>query len=557
MKQENMGKRLAALLCSLALLAMPACQEDPEGSIVVHKDMDKLISQATGTGSQAVAGGEVVAQAKETETYRATVENPELGVTVNIDAQVEVPEVEALSVYRVRQNRISQAFFDQVRQALIGDKTLYSGSALEQRTKKELEREIAILKEEMDSFAAQTRESEMLTQEEKEEEIARYNQEIQGMIDDLQAAYESAPVAIDVTQYPCDGQLHTVEELAAQSPGEEDYYQWLGSLCSEGDTYLDAATDGADGNYQTIRVQNNADYSNKLQYRCSPQNHIHFCSVVVGSDVDFSGDGFGNGMGSMQYAFDFPVTDLHAYWQEKGVPSPVLTGGLQISQDTEFAPIYPETTISQEQAQQVAEAFLEQVGLPGFAFKEGGLYTEILRRDEDGKIGYGHYYILRYCRQIDGVPLTQSSGMKYADGWNQSGEFNKQMWPGEEIEFRINDSGTVGFDYFAPVEIVETVVEDAALKTFDQVKSTFEQMLPVTLGGWEGQHTVHVERVRLSYSRISEKDSFDTGLIVPVWSFEGTDSQFDQEGVPAYTEDGVLLAINAIDGSVIDGTLGY
>ena len=161
-----------------------------------------------------------------------------------------------------------------------------------------------------------------------------------------------------------------------------------------------------------------------------------------------------------------------------------------------------------------------------------------------------------HYRQIDGVVLSQSSGGKFQEGWEKSGSYNKQMWPGECIEFRINDDGIVGFDYLAPLEITETVVDGAALESFDQVKSTFEQMLPITLGSTEYSQTVDVDRVRLSYSRISEKDSFDTGLVVPVWSFEGTDSSYDEESL-VWMQSGTLLAINAIDGSVIDGELGY
>ncbi len=68
--------------------------------------------------------------------------------------------------------------------------------------------------------------------------------------------------------------------------------------------------------------------------------------------------------------------------------------------------------------------------------------------------------------------------------------------------------------------------------------------------------TATVDRVRLSYSRISEKDSFDTGLVVPVWSFEGKVTAYSGE-YPAYERNGTLLAVNAIDGSVIDADLGY
>ena len=39
--------------------------------------------------------------------------------------------------------------------------------------------------------------------------------------------------------------------------------------------------------------------------------------------------------------------------------------------------------------------------------------------------------------------------------------------------------------------------------------------------GEDGTVSIEVTDVKLVYTRISEKDSFDTGLVVPVWDFEG------------------------------------
>ena len=60
----------------------------------------------------------------------------------------------------------------------------------------------------------------------------------------------------------------------------------------------------------------------------------------------------------------------------------------------------------------------------------------------------------------------------------------------------------------------------------------------------------------LSYSRISEKDRFDTGLVVPVWGFRGTRKEVYEGNAmnPVYY---TQMAINAIDGSIIDAALGY
>ena len=68
-----------------------------------------------------------------------------------------------------------------------------------------------------------------------------------------------------------------------------------------------------------------------------------------------------------------------------------------------------------------------------------------------------------------------------------------------------------------------------------------------------GDVTINIDSVKLRYTRISEKDSFDTGLLVPVWDFIGTKT--DQYGNEVHGA--ILMSINAIDGSVIDRNLGY
>lgn len=109
------------------------------------------------------------------------------------------------------------------------------------------------------------------------------------------------------------------------------------------------------------------------------------------------------------------------------------------------------------------------------------------------------------------------------------------------------------------------MVEKSKIKSFKEIKDTFEQMVVIenandTSDGKEkAKVTINVTDVKLVYTRISEKDSFNTGLVVPVWDFEGT--VVDESGYSdkAGTSDKVhnILSINAIDGSVINRELGY
>ena len=104
------------------------------------------------------------------------------------------------------------------------------------------------------------------------------------------------------------------------------------------------------------------------------------------------------------------------------------------------------------------------------------------------------------------------------------------------------------------------MVKDSRIKSFDEIKETFEKMVVIENAAQDkeagGSVSVKVTDVNLVYTRISEKDSFDTGLVVPVWNFEGT--VVDEYGSgKAGKKTGIILSINAIDGSVINQELGY
>ena len=233
----------------------------------------------------------------------------------------------------------------------------------------------------------------------------------------------------------------------------------------------------------------------------------------------------------------------------------------QSSGDPNFQPVEEFTdetvTITEEEARKTAEEFLQKIGMSGFEYEDGGLYNE--RADIRTQIngleneGYRKEYLFRYMRNIDGVPVIYSSGSKHTEGW-QGESYVKKFWSVESVELRINDEGIVGFNYESPIEITETVVEKSSLKSFDEIKEIFETMA-VVANAQEGiETTVSVDRVELGYTRISEQDSFDTGLMVPVWEFKG--SQTFGDGVKGYSES-TILTINAIDGTVIDRELGY
>ena len=71
--------------------------------------------------------------------------------------------------------------------------------------------------------------------------------------------------------------------------------------------------------------------------------------------------------------------------------------------------------------------------------------------------------------------------------------------------------------------------------------------------------TIDVTHASLSLQRIMERDSYTTGLLVPVWNFYGTITYEQTDGEPLDLQSGhtPLISINAIDGSVVDVDKGY
>lgn len=511
MEKKNIQKIGAFIICIVMLSSMVACQKSPESSIVVNKDLDKLIEEAEGTDTEKVKIEDIADI--EYENYITSFEDSDLGVKVNVNAKVDIPKADHLSVFRVKQVPFTQDFIDKVCAELVGDAELCEGYALNIKTKNDIEREISNWRSRMN---------------ETNDAVARA--EYQAHIDELQKEYESAPAKIDLTDYPSDGKLHTTKELNNQN----SYYEWAYSMYPDGD-YLFAVTDGSNGKYAKLIIHNSSEKGNQLSFTVnkighSSQNIQYFDKEdVLGGEVGGKPENY---------------TGQEVYYSLG---------------ETKYAPLKGEScTLSLEEAVAQANELIRKLGLDEFGYYDGGVCADYFSIIEDEPIVvYRTVYSLTYFRNIDGVFLTQSSGTKNnMSTGNDAALYGKISWPGECITIYINDDGIVEFTYTSPIAITETVVENAAIKSFEDVRETFEKMMVVTNAGKYTTKVFDINRVRLSYSRISEADSYDTGLIVPVWDFYGYyESAVD--GMIMNKGNTTALAINAIDGSIIDPDLGY
>ena len=71
---------------------------------------------------------------------------------------------------------------------------------------------------------------------------------------------------------------------------------------------------------------------------------------------------------------------------------------------------------------------------------------------------------------------------------------------------------------------------------------------------------IDVNRIQFGLDRVTEQNKRDSGLLVPVWDFFGTETYISKVNgqTKKQTQDSVpILTINAIDGSIINRSLGY
>ena len=114
-------KKMTFFAAAMAMLLLTACAENPDADIIVHKDLDKLIDEAQQTGE---SKAEVV-DLQQYDHYAADLTNEGLHVKVHADADVDIPQTDKLSVFRVKQHDFTNEDVEKFRRAFFGDAAVY------------------------------------------------------------------------------------------------------------------------------------------------------------------------------------------------------------------------------------------------------------------------------------------------------------------------------------------------------------------------------------------------------------------------------------------------
>ena len=485
---------ISAVLLILFSGCLFGCQATPENPILVEKDSERLIEQA-GKKDNGVSLSDMLALENN---YQFNYMSQNGKLQIHADAFVVLPGAEAMPIFRIVATGFSQEFAKKAFCFLFPDpnnrpNNVTSGKVA---TKADLEKRLIELKKQL---ADGTYNSD----EYSEADWQRLIEVTEEMLKDAPETGENIPETV------ADGTMKLVDN------GKYSYYELA---C------MDSAT--LDRQFSVVSYD------------------------VLPSSLDYD-DALGT-TSKMRFIKD-------AEWQYEGQDELTITQGNLSDHTTE------KLSVGLEDAKMLCERFFSAVEMEDFY--EISEITLIKKTDDQ-------YAVKLYYRQVvDGVPTFACTRDYYG-----TQDLYARPWGYEFVSFIVSENGIDAIKWIEPVQVVETVTPDAQLLTLEQVTPIFEKMLITRLEPRLEIYTDPIEldcdvsSVALELVRIKEHNVIGKeGLLVPAWVFYGhlTQRTMYTSGT-VYTYDmignvgssvlgppAVIMAINAIDGSVIDLEMGY
>ncbi len=509
MKQKQF---LSFLLCGVLLSGLvTGCEKTPEKPIVREKGAQSTDSYKEADAAREDGSNELSKRLQIPERYEASQTSNDGNFQLSCQADIFVPDVAQVPIYKVGQKPLDDEWISQVTKAFFGDATIYDGEKYFQKSKAEaLERlnELKAYQAEgnLDPYnlIGAAREQGMENPEQYynlQEDIASWEQ-----------IYNEAP------EEPAKTEI---------TPGfgmQEEYADFAGG-------YFTGAVELDDAVYHyRIRTTEASPMDIRIS-RMEPKN-----SVLPHWEVSFF------------YDDTIDLSGSNRPSREKAA---------------EIAGITPEEAI------EIADQYMEKLGLSNFSAKSTSL---VLCASGDDSLAYlndtpiycNAGYMVSYTRDVDGFPITDEM---VPGGGVESMESTIIPWLYENITFYVNQDGLQQAEILNLYQIEEEQVSNTELLSFPEIADIFEEMASIKYSSFtdSGSIKVNVSDVTLGYMRIYEPSADNShGLLVPVWDFFGDGDihvNVGYEGEPYdYTIGGdrqSLLTINGADGTVVDRGLGY
>lgn len=220
-----------------------------------------------------------------------------------------------------------------------------------------------------------------------------------------------------------------------------------------------------------------------------------------------------------------------------------------------LADVTKDLKITQSEAETKAKAVADALGMTDFELVKS--YGANAYYNSPGD--YAPVWTCILTRAFGAAQTTYTS--------NNAGSMYNTDLQSETLIIDVDDTGVYYLRYEGPLDIRETVNTDAKLLPFSEIQTIFERM--VVLKDNEADHLIEggavytdhyvISEVRLGLALVREQDK-DTALLVPAWDFLGHLERTYSDGsvsIDYKDESYSFLTINAIDGSIINRSLGY
>jgi len=212
-----------------------------------------------------------------------------------------------------------------------------------------------------------------------------------------------------------------------------------------------------------------------------------------------------------------------------------------------------------KRARQTAAALCEDF-LTAAGVTDAALHTAYLAETQGC---YG--YVFCYTRTVFGHPAALTSrNVRHSDN----------RWDYETLRFVVDSDGLQTVHWQSPTTLGNLVEANPAILSFSDAYAIFPPAITAAYAekteryGEDHLIALDVRRIDLAHVRIRDMGADGkAGYYVPAWVFYGTerdDGHYTMNGYTLVSDETVpkirseiLLAINALDGSIIDFTKGY
>ncbi len=510
MKRKSL---ISLLLCGALLSGMSwGCAKTPDNPIVREKKGPSLenYEEAQPVESSSREENALAEHLQVPELYEAAAASADNSIQVTCEAQVSVPDVAGIPIYKVSQKPLDEAWISQVTETFFGDAPIiYDGDTYFQITK-------AQALEQLNKYKAFEAEGNLdpygaiaYAREQGWENPEQYFN-LQELISYYEKIYDAAPEAAEKKE---------VTPVLTEEGGESSSKYFAGAVELDGHAYR-------------YRIRAN------------------------GTDpMDIKISRFGADLASPEWEmshYDYRMEDNSLPIEEK-VPSR--------EEAEEMA------GITAEQAVELADRYMEKLGLTDFSAKNTALSLCKFRTDGPAvnHIPYSEAgYTITYTRDVGGIPITNEL---IPGGSLPDMDSTLEPWRYEKVSFCVNKDGLQEVKILNLYQLEYQQMDNVTLLSFPEIAEIFEQMILIKYADWVtpgGYIKLDITNAALGYTRIYDPGTDHTsGILVPVWDFFGTEErlQVDAEYGDSHTKggspDSSFLTINAANGTIVDRSLGF